>query len=288
MLEPTSEAWAHIRYAYEHTARPVEDICAEHGISSGTLRDRMRRWRWTRRRPPISRDGPPPIAVARREITSPPPIRAANGGEGLPAVATAMADLLTDPPKRSEGGLGVGGLCAVLTAEPSPPTPLRLADASRSDPPHRFAGGRMEHAAPPQHVSEMDEARSSEGDNGAAVPRPESAANVQADAATIVQRLQGAVARVLPAIEAIIARLAAGPHHPREMEQAGRALGALTRTLRELNGLLAQHNARLSAPDPYDDMPEDIDAFRLDLARRIELFCESREGEGGDANSPQS
>ena len=64
MPEPTSEAWAQIRYDYEHTDRPVEDICAEHGISSGTLRDRMRRWRWTRRRPPIPREGPPPVPMA--------------------------------------------------------------------------------------------------------------------------------------------------------------------------------------------------------------------------------
>jgi hypothetical protein len=37
-------AWAAIRHAYEHTDRAVEDICAIHGISSGTLRDRMRRY----------------------------------------------------------------------------------------------------------------------------------------------------------------------------------------------------------------------------------------------------
>ena len=50
MPELTPEAWAQIRTDYEHSERPIEDICAEHGISSGTLRDRMRRWRWTRRR----------------------------------------------------------------------------------------------------------------------------------------------------------------------------------------------------------------------------------------------
>ena len=63
----TGEAWAQIRYDYEHTERPIEDICAEHGISSGTLRDRMRRWGWTRRRPPIPRQGPPPLAGAARD-----------------------------------------------------------------------------------------------------------------------------------------------------------------------------------------------------------------------------
>ena len=60
----TPDAWAQIRYDYEHTDRPVEDICAEHGISSGTLRDRMRRWHWRRRREPIPRAGPPACLVA--------------------------------------------------------------------------------------------------------------------------------------------------------------------------------------------------------------------------------
>ena len=106
-------------------------------------------------------------------------------------------------------------------------------------------------------------------------------ANAEADPASIVQRLQGAVARVLPAIEATIARLAAGPQHPREMEQAGRALGALTRTLRELNALLSQHNAHAN-----DDDPIDIDAFRYELARRINAFCES-EAAADDEAKPQ-
>jgi transposase-like protein len=59
----TPDAWAQIRYDYEHTDRPVADICAEHGISSGTLRDRMRRWHWRRRREPIPREGPPACLV---------------------------------------------------------------------------------------------------------------------------------------------------------------------------------------------------------------------------------
>ena len=78
---------------------------------------------------------------------------------------------------------------------------------------------------------------------------------------SIVPRLQSAVARVLPAIEATIARLSAGPHHPREMEQAGRTLSSLTRTLRELNALLAEHNAR-TAIALTPTCRTDIDAFR--------------------------
>ena len=63
MPDLTPETWAQIRYDYEHTDRPVEDICAEHGISSGTLRNRMRRWHWTRRRSAIPREGPPAFLI---------------------------------------------------------------------------------------------------------------------------------------------------------------------------------------------------------------------------------
>ena len=198
MPEPTLEAWAQIRYAYEHTDRTVEDICAEHGTSSATLRDRMRRWHWTRRRPPIPRDGPPAVAIVVANDFSPP--------------ATAP------------------------TPEPSPPGKGEQAEVA------------------PQAL-------------------PSVAIAAPADPALIVQRLQGAVARVLPAIEAIIARLAAGPHHPREMEQAGRALGALMRTLRELNALLAQHNALAAEARG----PMDIDAFREELARRIHALIDEEE-----------
>ena len=236
MPEPTPEAWAHIRYEYEHTARPVEDICAEHGISSGTLRDRLRRWRWRRRRPPIPRDGPPPVPMTQHDIA---PANLWPLGPRLRGDERESPELIRG---RCEPGWGD------FQTRTDHPTPTVFAGAQTVDPP------------PP-----------GEGDDRAAAPQPASAANADAGGpASIVQRLQGATARVLPAIEAIIARLAAGPHRPREMEQAGRALGALTRTLRELNALLSQHNA--PAGNAYDDMPEDMDAFRDELARRIRVF----------------
>jgi hypothetical protein len=67
----TPDAWAQIRYAYEHTDRPVADICADYGISSGTLRDRMRRWHWRRRRAPIPRAGPPACLVVEQAGAAP-------------------------------------------------------------------------------------------------------------------------------------------------------------------------------------------------------------------------
>ena len=60
----TTEDWARIRYEYESTTRKVVEICAEHGISDGTLRDRVRRWGWKRRSAGrVAREGPPPKVV---------------------------------------------------------------------------------------------------------------------------------------------------------------------------------------------------------------------------------
>ena len=201
MPEPTPEAWALIRHAYEHTDQPLAHICDAHEITIPMLRYRMKKWDWTRRKPFVPRQGPEKV-----EVFSPPPVRAEIGGE--------------------ESG---GVFAPDVPSTPTPTLPL--------------SGGGSSAAAP--HLPLLGEGEES---------------------AAIVPRLQSAVARVLPAIEATIARLAAGAQHPREMEQAGRTLSALTRTLRELNGLLAQHRAE--ADD--DDAPEDIDEFRRDLARRLQ------------------
>ena len=210
MPEPTPEAWAQIRHDYEHTDRPLAHICAEHEVTIPTVRYRMKVWGWTRRKPLIPRQGPPPVAVEAINDFHPP-----LEGEGRRAASQA----------RCEPGWG-----GVQQLHPTPP-------------PQEPAPGRAQ-ARPGW-----------EGEEGQ-VGRGEEA---------IVPRLRSAVARVLPAIEATIARLAAGPHHPREMEQAGRALSSLTRALRELNGLLAQHKA--AGED--DEGPRDIDAFRKELTRRL-------------------
>jgi hypothetical protein len=112
-----------------------------------------------------------------------------------------------------------------------------------------------------------------EGDDCTAEPHVASSANLEADPTSLAPRLQSAVARVLPAIEATLAKLAAGPQRPRELEQTARALGALMRTLRELNALLAQQPPRAALDD---DMPENIDEFRFELARRIRAFVSDR------------
>jgi hypothetical protein len=235
----TSEAWAQIRFDYERTERPVEAICAELGISSGTLRDRVRRWGWTRRREPIPREGPPPLPAPKIETW---PL--AGGAPRVPAARAVEA--------RAPSALG-------------------------EDSPHPAASHTLGGDPPPP------------GEGKTEVAAGEDALPSEIDDSSIVPRLQSAVARVLPAIEATVARLAAGAAHPREMEQAGRALGALTRALRELNSLLSERQppaaGDAAAGEPPDDNgPEDIVAFRLELARRMDEIVAARTANAdGDA-----
>ena len=188
LREPTTEEWAVIRQKYEHTDRPVADICAEHGTTPNTLRDRVRRWGWTPRRVPIPREGPPPAPVFAPSFDNAP---------GLPAAAGDTAPLVDE----------------------GPPTPERLAAAA---------------------------------------------------------------ARVLGGIEVLVARLAARPLQPGEMERAGRVLSSLTRTPRELNGLRAQEQ------DQADDDPAGkIEDFRAELMRKINgIIAERNERHAADFRDP--
>lgn len=203
MLEPTPEAWALIRHAYEHTDQPLAHICDAHEITIPMLRYRMKKWDWTRRKPLVPRQGPDKVE--------------------------APADSVLHPPLLH-------------------PTPPVFAPAPAGDPPPQEpAPGRAQ--ARPGWESKEEEP------------------------AAIVPRLRSAVARVLPAIEATVARLAA-TQHPREMEQAGRTLGALTRALRELTALLDQHKAEAGADERPS--PEEIDEFRQELSRRLRGIIEAR------------
>jgi hypothetical protein len=173
----TADDWAQIRYAYEHTAQPIDEICATYAISSGTLRDRLRRWGWRRRRPPIPREGPPAFLAVEETRASSTDDARADSGDGT-----------------------------VLSAA----GPATLPVAAQGD---RAA------------VSAVDDRTGNE-------------------MAAIVPALHSAVARVIPAIEQTIAQLASGEFYSDQMERTARALGALTRTLRELNALLSQQHQR--------------------------------------------
>jgi len=94
-------------------------------------------------------------------------------------------------------------------------------------------------------------------------------------------RLQDAVASVLAAIEAIVAKIGTG--RTAESDRSARALAALTRTLRELNALQSQYEE----PTADDDSPADIDEFRRALARKIDAFVAAQGGGVRDDAEPE-
>ena len=105
---------------------------------------------------------------------------------------------------------------------------------------------------------------------------------LRADPVSLRNRLIRTAERQVREIELRLSLLdRSGPERERDI----RMLGMTVKSLRELASLnLTGHADMLpAAPEPYDDPPEDIDAFRFDLARRIEAFVKSRteQAEGG-------
>jgi len=101
--------------------------------------------------------------------------------------------------------------------------------------------------------------------------------------ASAIDRLEAAVLKELTTVETMRASLGTEPLRPMDAERTARTLSTLTETLAKLRRL------RLGAqpqPETTDDDILDIDAFRLNLARRIEAFLESREVDGGAQRDP--
>ncbi|HZP70717.1 MAG TPA: hypothetical protein VFB29_12305 [Pseudolabrys sp.] len=99
--------------------------------------------------------------------------------------------------------------------------------------------------------------------------------------ADLVPRLQRAVLNELAVVESLRNRLKNDPQTPVEAERTARTLSTLTETLQKLQRMQCALPENTLADD---DMPADINAFRLDLARRIDAFVASRidngDGEG--------
>ena len=172
--------------------------------------------------------------------------------------------------------------CVPLPAEGPPPTPPQqmasaaplLLPAPQGPPlPAQADASAMNDAQdsaplPPQ----IDAAPLAPMHADAAMPEPGADLPGDPDTPTAL-RLQNAVAGVLAAIEAIVAKISTG--RTAESDRSARALAALTRTLRELNTLQSQYEE----PAADDDSPVDIDEFRRALARKIDAFV-AAEGSG--------
>src|SRR5205085_4585780 len=95
---PTPEAWAQIRYEYEHTDKPLDDTCRDHRVSASTLHERVRRWGWTPRRRRIPAEGPPALRRPVEAAAFAPIAPAAALGESAEADAPPAARGEAPPP----------------------------------------------------------------------------------------------------------------------------------------------------------------------------------------------
>ncbi len=95
-----------------------------------------------------------------------------------------------------------------------------------------------------------------------------------APAASIADRLERAVEKELRTVELMRATLGPEPQGAAEAERTARILERLADTLTKVRRLRFPE-LPAAATDAFD-IPKDIDAFRLALARRIEAFVRSR------------
>jgi len=241
-IEKTPEEWAVIRYKYEYTDQTLDEIARDHGVGSRTLQTWARRWKWKPRRPPLPAEGPPPT---------------------LPPTPAPPQQIARPAP-------------LLLPAAHAPPLVPAPADASAmNDAPDSAPLAPQTDAAPLAPTAPLALLQA-----GNTMPAPGAKPGRDPERPTAL-RLQDAVASVLAAIEAIVAKISTG--RTAESDRSARALAALTRTLRELNTLQGQYE-ELS---PDDDSPVDIDEFRRALARKIDAFVAAQGGGVRDDAEPE-
>jgi hypothetical protein len=110
-----------------------------------------------------------------------------------------------------------------------------------------------------------------------------------ANADSIAARLEAAVEQELCEVESLHRQSPKGRKRSAVSERIARTLATLTETLVKVRRLRQPGNISASHDD---DLPSDPDAFRLELARRIEAFVRSRTdasvcGSGKPATEPR-
>lgn len=103
------------------------------------------------------------------------------------------------------------------------------------------------------------------------------------------ERLETLLLQEIAAEETARAELGALPRLRADADACARRLAIMTQTLRKLQELrAAEPTQNQRCPHCADDMPEDMDAFRDELARRIDAFMESRGDEDFEDESPKT
>ena len=105
---------------------------------------------------------------------------------------------------------------------------------------------------------------------------------------TAAERIEALLLNEIAAEEAAREALGNEPRLRTEADACARRLAMMTQTLQTLQKIRAVQpmaNTRCQCAE-YDDLPEDMDAFREQLARRIEAFMESRDDEEFELDPP--
>ena len=270
--EYTPALLENLRYRFEQTEESVVDIARSVLKSHTTLRTLARELGWTKYQPPpldltpAARLAAEAGKLATASLSLPP----RSGGEGQLGV-------------REHGEAGWGAAFEIATTEAAtcaaPPTP----DSSR--PLTAFAGEGEKKAASPSDLAFADrgeEARAAlTGEEEADAAFPD-LSNLAPDAR--MARLS-AMVRLLDLQIAKLHQRQALPQSEHEMKEINAELNKLVAAHSHIEHALGVMQLGRPVESPRnddDDIPEDIDAFRLDLARRIKEFVRSRAG-GGDA-----
>ena len=123
--------------------------------------------------------------------------------------------------------------------------------------------------APTPDMSPPPAAPAGNAEQQAAPPAPEQTGVVAADLEAMLNAVRGELA----VVREMRAQLRHRPQSPLDAERTARTLSSLTQTLYKLQRM----SCGISEADIYDDdITADIDAFRDQLARRIDAFVESR------------
>lgn len=101
---------------------------------------------------------------------------------------------------------------------------------------------------------------------------------------SVVARLEAAVEKELRKVESLRGEFGRPEQRSIEAERIARTLATLTETLFKVRRL---HEPGNIGGSNDDDLPGDVDGFRLELARRIEAFVRSRTDAGvSEGNRP--
>ncbi|HRF07196.1 MAG TPA: hypothetical protein PL193_00910 [Xanthobacteraceae bacterium] len=93
---------------------------------------------------------------------------------------------------------------------------------------------------------------------------------------TLIGRVRAAVEREIVAIEAVLARVEGAKLRSTDAERAARTLATLVKTLREVAALQRDEQPEDAGGDTDQDEFHDLDAFRRELAERLDRLRRQR------------